>query len=230
MTGAQARLDELDTISDNLANAQTPGFKAARPSYEAYIAHHGHTTEAEPAAVALSSTGVDLRPGQSMTTGRPLDVVPENGAFLAIQSEVGGLAFTRNGNLQVDAFGRLTAQGRPVLDSNGGPIQVPAGAAPSIGTNGTITAGGVSVGKLALYQLHGPAVRLGGSVVVTGEGGAATPVEGQVQTGQLELSNSNPLQLTVDLINVQRQYEMGMQALQAYKTLATTANQVGHVQ
>jgi flagellar basal-body rod protein FlgF len=230
MSGAMARLDQLDAIADNLANSQTPGFKAVRPTYESFTADEPERTgPSTQVHTALVSNGVDLRPGQVSTTNRPLDVVPENNAFFAVQGLNGGVAFTRNGNMQVSALGQLLTAGQAVLGTSGETIHVPPGTIPTIAEDGTVTAGGSTVGKLALFQLEGPVERMGGAIVTPADGGAARSVDAKVHVGQLEMSNSNPLQLTVDLISAQRQYDTSMQAIQAYKTLDGQAMQVGHV-
>ena len=83
MCGAAARSEQLDAIADNLANAQTPGFKAARPAFESFIPRGAGPQQDKhyPAAVA---TGFDLRAGPTQHTGNPLDVIPGDGQFLYV--------------------------------------------------------------------------------------------------------------------------------------------------
>src|SRR5277367_3221386 len=81
MAGASARLDQLDSIADNLANADSAGFKAERPAFESFLPT-GQTTG--PQAPVAVSTALDLREGLQKSTGRPLDVIPEDGAFLSV--------------------------------------------------------------------------------------------------------------------------------------------------
>jgi flagellar basal-body rod protein FlgF len=73
MCGAAARSEQLDAIADNLANAQTPGFKASRPAFAAFLPGAGGGDKTYPAAVA---SGLDLRAGPTSRTDNPLDVVP----------------------------------------------------------------------------------------------------------------------------------------------------------
>ena len=79
MCGAAARQEQLDAIADNLANAQTPGFKAARPAFAAFLPASGAEDKVYPAAVA---SGFDLRAGPTVATGNALDVLPEDGASM----------------------------------------------------------------------------------------------------------------------------------------------------
>ena len=123
MCGAVARAEQLDSIADNLANAQTPGFKASRPAFETFMAASGAPDKQYTAAVA---TSFDLRPGPASRTGNPLDVLPDDGAFLAVQQQDGSTAYTRDGRLTLDAERRLVSgAGRLVLTPTGQPITVP---------------------------------------------------------------------------------------------------------
>jgi flagellar basal-body rod protein FlgF len=226
MCGAVARSEQLDAVADNLANAQTPGFKAARPAFEAFLAPSGAQDKAYPAAVG---TGFDLRPGPAQHTGNPLDVLPDDGAFLAVRLPDGTPAYTRDGRLTVDAEGRLVSGGRPVLDEAARPIAVPLDAPVRIDAHGTVWAGEQQVAELARVRLSGPIDRAGASTFVTGRGGIALPADVQVRVGELELGNSSALEATVALVSAQRSYDASMQALQTYRQLDQKATEVGRV-
>src|SRR5882724_6756266 len=119
MAGAVARSEQLDSISDNLANAQTPGFKKSEPAFQAFLGDAQSKDQSFPVAV---STAFDLSEGATMRTNEKLDVVPNDCAFLAVTSP-NGLAFTRNGHLTVDGGGVLRAAELPVLDRTGQAIR-----------------------------------------------------------------------------------------------------------
>ncbi|HUK65954.1 MAG TPA: flagellar hook basal-body protein [Anaeromyxobacteraceae bacterium] len=227
MCGAAARGEQLDAVADNLANAQTPGFKASRPAFEAFLPASGATDKSYPAAVA---TRVDLRPGAVTQTGNALDVVPEDGAFLSVLASDGTKAYTRDGQLAVDSSRRLVQAGRPVLDRNGSTISVPPGSTPHLTSEGNVEAGGFTVGQLGLYQLSGAVDRIGQSLYVPGAQGSARPLaDGRVRTGQLELSNASPLDGMVQLITAQRNFDASMQALQTYRSLDQHGSDLGRV-
>jgi flagellar basal-body rod protein FlgF len=227
MCGAAARMAHLDAISDNLANAQTPGFKAARPAFETFLPASGARDKAFPAAVA---TGFDLSPGPTSPTGNPLDVVPDDGAFLSVSLGGDRVAYTRDGRMTVDGDGRLTIGGRPVLDAGGGEIHLPPGTAPEIGADGTVRAGGVAVGQLGVFSLHGNVDRVGPALLAPGDGGQAEAVDRpRLRTGEVELGNSSPLEATVDLIAAQRHFDASMQALQTYRRMDERSTEVGRV-
>jgi flagellar basal-body rod protein FlgF len=225
MAGAVARASQLESIADNLANATTPGFKAARPAFEHFLAG-GEGTKVFAAAV---DTGLDLRPGAPIRTDRPLDVVPEGSAFLGVLLPSGGTAFTRDGRLQVDAEGRLLAAGGQVLGRSGAPIVVPAGATPTIGADGTVHAAGVEVDRLALFALEGPLVRGAPAQILPAAGGEARLAEGGVRLGEVEGGNAAPVEAAVSMITAQRSFDQAMQAIETYRRISDRSNELGRV-
>ncbi len=225
MCGAAARSEHLEAIADNLANAQTPGFKASRPAFESFLPASGAPDKVYPAAVA---TRFDLRPGPISRTDNPLHVVPEEGAFLAVETERGP-AYTRDGRLALDAQGRLVQAGRPVLDRNGGSIHLPPSGSPTIEPDGTVRVEGAAVGQIGLFQLEGPVDRVGPSALAPGQGGRAEPIDGRVRTGEIELGNAGALEATVQLITAQRQFDASMQALQTYRSMDSRSNEIGRI-
>jgi flagellar basal-body rod protein FlgF len=226
MCGAAARAEQLDAIADNLANAQTPGFKSARPAFESFLPASGADDKVYPAAVA---TGLDLRPGPTVRTDQPLDVLPEDGAFLQVALPGGGRGFTRDGRLSVDAGGRLVSSGRPVLDRAGNPVLVPADERPLIDGDGGVRVREVRIAELGLWRLEGPVDRAGPTLLAPGQGGRATPAEVRVRTGEIEMGNTQPLEATVQLISAQRNFDSSMQALQTYRRMDDRSTDVGRV-
>jgi flagellar basal-body rod protein FlgF len=228
MTGAAARAEQLDAVADNLANAQTPGFKAARVAFESFLPSGGAKDKVYPAAVAA---GTDMRPGGVTHTGNPLDVAMEGeAALLAVQQPSGQTAFTRAGRLSVDPQGRLLAVGHPVLDRQGNPILIPPETTPAIAADGRVLANGTDVGRVGIFRIDGPVSRLGAQLLAPGDGAKVVPVDGgKVRVGELELGNFSPLEATVQLVSTQRNYETSMQALQTYKRLDDRIVEVGRI-
>ncbi len=226
MSAAVARAQQLDAVADNLANAQTPGFKAARPAFQAFLPAGGAPEQSYTAAV---STGTDTRPGVTTTTGNPLDIVPTRGAFLGVRLSDGSLGYTRNGRLSVDRDGILRAGAHPVVNRGGGVITIPPHEVPTVQQNGTLRAAGVDVGALGFFEVNGPLDRLPNAVFTATPTTQATPVDAQVAVGELELGNSNALESTVQLISAQRHFETSMQAITTYRRLDERANELGKV-
>jgi len=225
MCGAVARAEQLDSIADNLANAQTPGFKATRPAFETFLAPSGALDKQYVGAVA---TTFDLRPGPTSRTGNPLDILPDEGAFLAVQQPGGTIAYTRDGRLTLDGERRLVSgAGKPVLDASGSPIVIPEDLTPTVDDHGRVQAGGLELAQLALVQLLGPVERVGGNLLAPGPGGRAVQVEATVRSGEVELGNASALEATISMISAQRSYDSSLQAIQTYRQLDAKAAELG---
>ena len=138
MTGARASLQAQGTVSHNLANVDTKGFKAALAGTEAFkIQGQGFPSRVD---AVLIDPGFDGRTGSQMVTGRSLDISLQPNRWLAVQAADGGTAYTRNGELSVTPNGQLvTAGGRAVLDDNGNPIAVPPAQSIDVGADGTVS-------------------------------------------------------------------------------------------
>ena len=227
MSAAVARAAQLDSIADNLANTETPGFKASRPAFRAFLPP-GPSDKVMTSAV---STGVDLRAGPVNTTDNPLDVVPDDDAYLGVRLSNGQVAYTRNGHLELGPNGELLASGLPVVGRSGDPVSVPAGADPRIESNGDVIVDrNTVVDTLALFQAQGPMDKIAPTLLQPSAGSSINLAEdGTLRTGELELGNVSALDSTVQMINAQRQFDMAMQAIQTYRKLDDRANQVGLV-
>jgi len=226
MAGATARLDQLDSIADNLANADSAGFKAERPAFESFLPT-GETVG--PQAPLAVSTSLDLRDGAQKTTGRPLDVIPEDGAFLSVSLGEGRVGYTRNGQISLGPDGVLIAAGHAVLDSQGQPIPVPPGEQVTVSAQGTVSVKDTALAQLGTFKLSGPLDRVSPSIIGLAPGATALPASGHVRTGALELSNTTPIESMVQMIGAQRQYDASIQAIQVYKTMGSRASQLGTV-
>jgi flagellar basal-body rod protein FlgF len=227
MAAAAARAEQLDSIADNLANAETPGYKATRPAFQSFLPPYKGPGLVDKVFATVVSTGTDMSPGAVVTTDNPLDILPGGETFLSVASQSGKPAFTRNGRLSLNPDGVLVSDGRAVMGVTGKQITAAPGANLTINEAGDVRADGSIIDRLALFQLQGNIVRVGPQLYGPGPGGTAAQVEGQVSTGQLEMGNVSPIDSTIALINAQRQFESAMQAIQTYRQLDTKANEVG---
>lgn len=226
MAGAAARAAQLESVADNLANAETPGFKAGRPAFASFLPAGGRTDKVFSAAVA---TGTDLRPGMVVPTDNPLDVVPEGDLFLGVQTPRGP-AYTRNGQIQVGADGQLTVSGYPLLGKGGQTITVPEGTAPTLTEDGDVVIDGSVVDSIGLFKIQGPVDRNGLALFTPGAGAQVTEADaGTVRVGELEMGNAPALESTIAMITAQRHFETAMQAIQTYRKLDERAIEVGKV-
>jgi flagellar basal-body rod protein FlgF len=227
MSAAVARAAQLDSIADNLANTETPGFKATRPAFRAFLPP-GPTDKILAGAV---SSGVDLRPGPTNTTDNPLDVVPDGDAYLGVKLSSGQTAYTRNGHLELGANGELLASGLPVLGRSGQPVSIPPDGDPRIEVNGDVVVGrNTVVDTLELFVVQGPMDKIAPTLMQPSTGSTVTPMANvSLRVGELEMGNVSALDSTVQMINAQRQFDMAMQAIQTYRKLDDRATQVGLV-
>jgi flagellar basal-body rod protein FlgG len=240
-TGMQAQDVKLQVIANNLANVNTVGFKRDRAVFENLF----YQVERQPGAQnndnTMSPNGVQLGTGTRLvgtqkvfttgnlqTTGQSLDVAVVGQGFLQVQLPNGEMAYTRAGQLQVNAEGHLVnAQGLPLNPQ----ITVPPEATSvSIGENGmvSITVSGATtateLGQLTLANFVNPTglLALGDNLYqetpASGAPNEGTPGSGpfgKLKQGALESSNVQVVEEMVDMIAAQRTYEMNAKVLSA---------------
>ena len=225
MTALSARQRELEAIADNLANADTPGFKANMAAFETFFPENA---EGNMASVALVDAGLDHRTGAVRQTGNPLDVIPADENYFQVEMKNGELGFTRNGQMSIQPDGTLTVAGNPLMSEGGSPIIVPPDAPVKIGTDGTVWSGENRLEKLGTFKLEGGLRRIAASIVMP-KSGEAEPMDSRVRVGELELSNVSALEASIDMMQTQRHFDHAVQAVQTYRKLDDRAIQVGKV-
>ena len=251
-TGLLARTQALDTAANNLANAGTNGFRAARESFSGVLVNGlsptGLGSEATAADGAsqvgntingfgvLGGTSADFGQGPLVSTSNPLDLALSGQGFFTIKTSQ-GVRYTRDGSFLKSPSGQLTTkQGEPVLDQKGKPISLPAGTI-AVGPDGTIsvttdTGGGV-VGILGLVNFASPAslTAEGANRYLAAPGTKPTPSTALVQQGSVESSNQDTVHGTMQLVLIQRQAEMMQKALTVFNTDfdKTAVEQLGRV-
>ena len=138
MTGAKQTEFAQTINSNNLANVSTTGFRADLHSFSS-VPIEGPGVETRINAV-VDSYGTDFSQGPVASTGRALDVAVQGAGFIAVQAPDGTEAYTRAGDLRVEAGGLLsTGAGHLVLGEGGGPVAIPPNASLLIGRDGTIS-------------------------------------------------------------------------------------------
>jgi len=131
MTGLVARTQALDTAAGNLANAQTPGYRAEREYFRSTLLGSDAANSQLGRTVnnygLLGGDRLSMAQGSLQTTGNPLDLAIEGEGFFQVQT-ANGLRYTRDGSFQRAQNGQLvTSAGEPVLSSAGKTIAVPPG-------------------------------------------------------------------------------------------------------
>lgn len=212
--GLIARTISLDTIAGNLANASTSGFRGQRNVFGTVLAEaskHGRLTALNQATNSygiLSATQMDDTQGTLTHTGNDLDLALEGPGFFKVQTEH-GVAYTRNGTLQISSAGVLTtATGDPVLSESGGKLTLSRGPV-TISADGTVASGGAIAGRIKVVQFAS-----NGAMASRGNGYYSAPASDEqaavstgIRQGSLENSNVSPVDGVVDLISAQRSAE-----------------------
>lgn len=216
--GLLARTQQLDIAAENLANANTTGFRGSRVSFRSQMMNASANVAAQSVSTfgLLGTPQTDFSQGSLQQTGNPLDLALEGQGFFAVQSPT-GTQYTRNGNFHVTRSGRLvTAEGYPVLGANG-PITLPTGDA-SISSAGVISINGDLAGqlKLSAFARDVPLTPLGNGYFSAPQAAATPATQLSVQQGALESSNVNPVASAVGLISIQRNAEMMQRALSTF--------------
>lgn len=221
MTGAKHLLHRQETLAQNLANANTNGYRADAVALRAVPARG---QEAGTRVFTVETTiGADLSPGPMTSTGRSLDVAVQGAGWIAVQAADGSEAYTRAGHLQVGADGTLQLPSGLQVLGDGGPITVPSDAELSFAPDGTVSAktpGSVAVNTLGRIKLVNPDA----AELVKGADGlfrlrSADAAEAdpnvRLAEGVLEGSNVNVVEAMIGMIAAARQFEVQMKLLQS---------------
>src|ERR1017187_11010291 len=114
-SGLRSRMESLELLANNVANATTGGCKADREFYSLYVAPEAQDSDPPSTMPVIQRPWIDLSQGIIHSTGNPLDVALSGKGFFSVAGPNGPL-YTRNGNFRLAADGRLvTADGYPVL-------------------------------------------------------------------------------------------------------------------
>ncbi len=247
-TGMRAFQTKIDNIANNLANANTTGYKKVRESFEDLVyqkvGNVGGEEGASPAnpmqvgsGVRLQGLSRDMAMGDVSISSNPTDLLIDGNGFFVVESPTGEEMFTRDGHFSTDAEGNLVTQsGYRVAPG----ITVPTGSVLGVGGDGAVTATSmetgevVSLGTIELAVFANPAglEANGGNLFrateASGEAQRTTPGEdgaGQVLQYALEGSNVDVAEELVGMITAQRSYELSSKVIQAAdEMMQTTVN------
>ncbi|WP_417232185.1 flagellar basal-body rod protein FlgF [Brevundimonas sp.] len=204
---------ELDVVANNIANANTTGFKVEQLLVGTEIGARARNDNVRPSVSFVLDNGVgrDFGQGALTQTSRPLDFAIEGeGAFFRLQDGAGE-AYTRDGAFTLDPEGRLTTQGGvPVLGDGGEIILNPALGEVAVGSDGTITQNGQLAGRLSVVRFDSlAAIEKSGDGLYRNRSNAVAidATDARIQQGMLEASNVNSILEITNLIEVSRAYE-----------------------
>ncbi len=250
--GMQSQQMNLDVISNNLANANTTGYKMTKLQFQDLL--YQNTREAGsqqgggnqlPSSLQVGQGSVPVATERLFTqgdlsqTGNNLDVAIQGQGFFEVQMPDGTLSYSRDGSFKTDSQGRIvTSDGYPV---QGGFQPVPDGTTGiTITASGLVTyttASGNSSSQVQIARFINPGGldaaghNLYKQTEASGTPELGNPSEngfGELQQGSLELSNVSVVQEMVNLILAQRAYEVNSKAVQAADEMMQTSNNLQH--
>jgi flagellar basal-body rod protein FlgF len=234
MTGASQVLQQQAAVSENLANANTPGFRAVLSTFRSVpLQGEGLPTRT---FVVESTPGADFAPGILQQTGRELDVAINGAGWIAVRGPGGKEAYTRNGSLQITPNGVLqTRNGQDVI-GEGGPIVIPPDTRVTIAKDGTISTvpstdqvtSVVVLGRLKLVNPPPEQLERSGDGLFRLKDGTEALADANVGvvSGSLEGSNVNAVESLVSMISLARKFDMQMKMLQSADNNARQATQI----
>ena len=215
LTRQSGLLNELQIVANNIANANTTGYKAEGMMFSEFVADLGPQSDSLSMAAARIRL-TDRTQGTLTQTGGTFDLAIEGDGYFLVDTP-DGQRLTRAGSFTPNQNGELvTMDGNRVLDAGGAPVFVPTGAgAVGIAADGTISAGGTAVGQIGIVAPSNPEEmrRQTGTLFEAPSGFGPAP-QGRVLQGFVEDSNVNPIAQVSRMIEVQRAYEMGQSFLE----------------
>lgn len=224
--GAKAQSHRLETVSHNLANVGTPGYKAQAPVLQARFAEtieEGQKSSGSGnvddvgGGITLQSTATNFGAGPIKQTGVRTDFAINNPDDFFVVEHEGKQMLTRAGNFQFDNNGRLVSQnGDSVLDIAGRPIQIDPTLPYDVQPGGRLgQQGGFVDLMLARPAGLGDLSRQGENLFMPlAEFQQIAPTERQVVNGALEQSAVNPTMAMMELIEASRAYEANVKMIQ----------------
>ncbi len=230
MTAASRTMSSLQVRANNLANANTPGFRADLEQSKA-VAVEGYGYDSRHLA-AVQSNGVNLAPGTHMATGRDLDFAIKGSGLIALQG-ADGEVYTRNGSMQVDAELNLTINGRPVM-GEGGPIVLPEYDSVHIGSDGVVSVMPrgdflmAEVDRIKLVDVPAAELTKDGAGLLVTKNGQPAPLNENVSLigGYLEESNVSAIDQLVATMSLNRLFETQVKMMKAAEDLSEAGNRM----
>lgn len=224
LTGLSARTRSQAVTANNLANAQTTGFRREIIAAEGrYLTGGAVGSRAQSGATSVATP---KEAGKINATGRPLDIALGGGAWLAIQGPVVNgnptEAYTRRGDLDISTSGILqNGDGKPVLNQNGVPITVPVGATLAIAADGSLSTriAGIDtiIGKLKLVA--GRDLEKGIDGMFTSKDPLPIDPSARLASGALESSNVQTAGALAELVEESRGFEVNARLLTVAKDM-----------
>jgi flagellar basal-body rod protein FlgF len=218
-SGIRSRIESLDMLANNIANAASPGFKTDRASFGLYLsAEASSPIGTTPTVLPVTERQwTDFAQGSITPTGNQLDLALGGKGFFVANGPSGPL-YTRGGNFQISKQSELeTLDGYTIQGTDGRPIQLDSSKAVEVSPDGTIRQDGQAISQISLVDFpDSTALSKQGNNYFRLDVSSANPApasEAQIQQGKLEAANSQPAESAVGLVNIMRQFESLQKAL-----------------
>lgn len=236
LSGALTRMKLMDSISDNLSNNKTVGFKKSRVVFEAKLANAQNLHSNAALSLTRAQEGLtDYGQGPLVKSGVPTHVAIDGPGFFKVQEDADTFCYTRQGNFRMDENGNMiNGAGMKVLGEDGKPIVLDS---PDvlIDENGNIQLESGDVKKLPLYSFDDQSVmqRKGGGLFSVSKedirDSEQRVAEPKIYQGQLEESNVNMMQEMGKMIETMRAFEACQKMLKNYNSLDEKSVQIGRI-
>ncbi|MBV7535141.1 flagellar basal body rod protein FlgF [Duganella sp. sic0402] len=231
MSGAERALRGQQVHANNLANADTNGFRANMEQSSAQ-AVNGYGYDDRHLS-QMQANSVSTKPGVMKGTGRDLDVAVAGNGFLTVQTAAGGEAYTRAGAMVLDENGTLRVNGNVVL-GEGGPITLPEYTRIEIGNDGTISiqAPGTTtmqtIDKLRLVKAEASELTKNEAGLIVARDGNPLPTDPTVvlRAGHLEGSNVSAVEEMVAVMSLNRTFEIQMKLFSSTDSMVQAGNRL----
>jgi flagellar basal-body rod protein FlgF len=220
-SGAVLKQTQLEVISQNIANANTSGYKKDTVSFRDYLFQTEAGTEPDGRVMSDYSTSrTDMSNGNTVKTGNPLDIAIEGDGFIALEGD----RYTRRGDLKKDSEGYLVTHDGVKVLGLGGPISLPEDSVEvNIDLEGKVSvlqAGGTLPTELDTIKVvdFGPNadLRKTGNGLFSANGATGTPSTATVKQGYLETSNVDAVKEMVTMIEAMREFETYQRAIRVF--------------
>jgi len=215
-SGMRSRMESLDLLANNIANADTGGYKTDREFYSLYTSAEAMASDSDPSQLpVVEKNYTDFSQGILTTTSNPLDFAIQGAGFFSVAAP-GGTSYTRNGVFHLSTTGSIvSSDGYDVLDTNGKPITVNTSLPITVTPDGTVVQSGQTVGQMALVEFAPDGLVKRGNTMFRPANASVKPRRGtaQILQGKTEGSNVGSAESAVRLVNVMRQFEMLQKAV-----------------
>jgi flagellar basal-body rod protein FlgF len=208
---------EMDTVANNLANVNTPGFRAQFMMYKEYV-EKPQGIEHPVSMVEDYGQFMSNKPGSFRQTGNNLDVALQGPGFFSVQAPGGETMYTRAGDFAMNKDGQLvTTSGQPVLDTGGAPISIPQNAKfVKISSDGALATETGQFAQLGMTEFSNvnKLKAVGDNMYDGKDAGGSPATETRAMQGAIEGSNVNPIMEMTHMIDVSRSYQATARMLQ----------------